>query len=194
MEELYRGDPSAEYAAYEKIWQRVAPEMEVYPQAGAAENMGRNTLAQLPGAQEDPCCMGSEARNDVRVIDGFIQMEERNERWFAHLACAVRDQRAASVLRGIGAAAGEHLRQLLAVHYLVMGECRPRGKVLVLSTAERYCAALRRAYHEKSCGAFNYLRAADATGDLCLQELFRTFGREETEHARMLLKLLGCRM
>ena len=59
MEELYRGDPSAEYAAYEKIWQRVAPEMEVYPQAGAAENMGRNTLVQLPGRRRIPAAWGA---------------------------------------------------------------------------------------------------------------------------------------
>ncbi len=197
MEELYHTPAAApaDYAAYDKIWQRVSPGLDPYPEmrrsAGEPET---EALLQLPGAEADPCCMGSAAKSDIEVLTGFIESEKRNGQYFSRLAAAVQDRGTAAVLRKIAESAGDHLRQLLAAYYLTMGECWQHKPMVMLSSAEGFCAALRQAYHEKACGGFNYLRAADAAGDLCLQELFRSFGQEEMAHARALLKLLSKRM
>jgi len=198
MEELYRAAQSAaghDYQAYDKIWQRVAPELDPYPEirSGAAQQR-QGELLDLPGAQRDPCCMGTQARADIDVIVGFVGEEQRNVQVFNRFARSTQERKTAAALRKIAESAAEHLRQLLAVYYLVMGECYPHKQYVITAPAGSFCVALRQAYHEKACGGFNYLRAADATGDPCLQTLFRTFGEEELAHAQLLLKLLSRRM
>jgi len=199
MEELYRAaSPNAaehDYRAYDKIWQRVAPELDPYPEVrAAAAGGGQSALLELPGAESDPCCMGSQARADIDVIRGFIGEEEKNVQLFSRLARSIQDRHSAAVLRKIAEGAAEHLRQLRAAYYLTMGECPQRGRTAPSVQPEGFCAALRRAYHEKACSGFNYLRAADAAADLCLQQLFHAFAEEEMAHAACLLKLLGRRM
>lgn len=201
MEELYcsktREESEHDYRAYDRIWQRVAPDLDPYPEvraAGEDNDGGDHGVLSLPGAEQDPCCMGSRARSDIQVIRGFVEEEEKNVQIFCRLSRSVQDRQAAMMLRKIGEHAAEHLRQLRSAWYLITGECAPRGEPLLQMTAEGYCAALRRAYHEKACNGFNYLRAADAAADLCLQKLFRDFAAEEMMHAEWLLKLLGRRM
>lgn len=199
MEDLYRAAPQGtaecDYQAYDKIWQRVAPDLEPYPEVrGAAADSGQDGLLDLPGAQGNPCCMGTQARESLGVIRGFIEEEQMNRQFFCRFARCTQDRKAARLLQKMGEDAGEHLRQLLAVYYLTTGECFTQKQQLLVPAVEGYCAALRRAYHEKVCSGFNYMRAADATGDLCLQKIFQTLGEEEMTHARLLLKLLARRM
>ena len=196
MEERYQNTPQSagyDYQAYDRIWQRVAPDLDPYPEVRNAAQQ-QNGLLELPGAQSDPCCMGTQAMEDIAVIRGFIEEEQKHMQIFSRFARCTQERKTAAALRKIAESAGEHLRQLLAVHYLVTGECYTRKQYIMTAPTDSFCAALRQAYHEKACGGYNYLRAADATGDPCLQKIFRSFGEEELSHAQLLLKLLSRRM
>ena len=56
-----------------EVWKRVCPEEDVYP-TSAALPAEEEELA-LPGAQQDPCCMGSDAVGTVEVLQGFLREE-----------------------------------------------------------------------------------------------------------------------
>ena len=63
---------SYDFRRYDRIWQRVSPTLEPYP-AEEGEAMTALTPAQesqLPGAEADPCCMGSAARESLSVLTG----------------------------------------------------------------------------------------------------------------------------
>lgn len=198
MDDTYQND----YRAYDKIWQRVSPELDPYPEvrlagesAETAETespAGDSGLLQLPGAEADPCCMGTEARNSLDVIRGFIDGEAADRQFYLRFARCVRREQAACVLRRLAQEEGGHLRRLQAVYYLITGECYRPAALQETPAIRGYCATLRRAYHEEACGGFNYLRAADAVADDCLQGIFRELGEDEMRHARALVQLLSC--
>lgn len=122
-----------DYRQYDRIWQRVAPELEPYPGwkeqavpaladltpsggtsgtvggagtaaqgADAAPEAASRTEApqeaqpsagltlaeeaQLPGAEENPCCMGTAASEMLAVIQSFIDAELLNQRYDQALA------------------------------------------------------------------------------------------------------------
>ena len=73
-----------DFRRYDRVWQRVAPDLEPYPgvstaaampapppQAASAASMARQE-SQLPGAAQDPCCMGSAASEMLEVLTGYI--------------------------------------------------------------------------------------------------------------------------
>ena len=201
MDDTYQHD----YRAYDKIWQRVSPELDPYPEARlagestetppeAAPPAGDSAdgLLQLPGAEADPCCMGSEAQNSLDVIRGFIDGEAADRQFYLRFARCVRREQAACVLRRLAAEEGSHLRRLQAVYYLITGECYRPAEPLKTPEIKGYCATLRRAYHEEACTGFNYLRAADAVADNCLQGIFQELGEDEMRHAKALVQLLSC--
>jgi len=178
---------------YDRIWQRVAPELEPYPQLrrGAAEQRETGGAFALPGAQADPCCMGSLARESIDVLRGFMEEENESRLFYLHALSCVRNERTAQLLRRLAETEGEHLRQLQAAYYLITGERIAMGTRSSVQPCLSCRALLRAAYHHESCAAFNYLRAADGAEDPCLQQLLRRIGEEEQQHARMLLEHLA---
>ena len=77
-----------DYRRNERLWQRVAPILEPYPgyqpmpaladlpgQSAPAAPPASVPEAQLPGAEQNPCCMGTEAAEMLEVLDGFIEEE-----------------------------------------------------------------------------------------------------------------------
>ena len=80
MEQHLHSPEVYDYRQYDRIWQRVAPNLEPYPEVRQGETAvpavqtgalpaGTDALtpaqvrqeSQLPGAEADPCCMGSAA-------------------------------------------------------------------------------------------------------------------------------------
>lgn len=60
-----------DYDACRALWQRVSPSEDPYP---AAEEVGTQSgELSLPGAEGDPCCMGTEAADSVEVLQGFLR-------------------------------------------------------------------------------------------------------------------------
>ena len=198
---------AAQNAAYDyrrcaRVWQRVDPTLDPYPDVRAAAAMAadtpgdglsaaeRNAELTIPGAQADPCCMGTAALESLEVLQGFIREELADRRTYLFLARRAPTAEARQVFRAIASDEGMHARRLLAAVYLITGErycptiCYPPLR------CDGYCAALRERYHEEVCAARQYDRAAQSAGDACLSQLFRDLSRDETRHARQLMALL----
>ena len=211
MEEDLHQPQVYDYRQYDRVWQRVAPTLEPYPGMRQAAPEAAEPRAeppsppaaptppesqpstppesQLPGAQPNPCCMGTAAGEMLAVITGFIEESLSDRQSFLAIA-RQGPVWARQRLRDIADDEAAHARRLLAAHYLITGQCyRPavrHGPVCV----GQWCAALRERYHLEACSGFNYARAADGTTDPCLSRLFNELSADEYRHADTILRLL----
>ena len=206
--------PAYDFRVYDQVWQRVTPGVDPFAPAGdeaapsppapqtapdtpepapvpAAPGAAPAQEGTLPGAERNPCCMGTEAQTSLDVIRGFAEGEAADRQFYLQLSRRMRSQNAARVLRRIAAEEEGHLKKLQAVYYLITGECMTLNRRITVPDSRGNCAALRQAYHEEACSGFNYLRAADAAGDVCLQGIFKEMGEDEMRHAKALLQLLS---
>lgn len=199
---------AAQNAAYDyrrcaRVWQRVDPTLDPYPDvrataAMAADTSGdglsaaeRNAELSLPGAQADPCCMGTAALESLEVLQGFIREELADRRTYLFLARRAPTAEVRQVFRAIASDEGRHARRLLAAVYLITGERYCPAICYPPLRCDGYCAALRERYHEEVCGGFNYRRASQETLDPCLQQLLLAFSQDEYRHANAMLCLLS---
>ena len=198
---------AAQNAAYDyrrcaRVWQRVDPTLDPYPDVRAAAAMAadtpgdglsaaeRNAELTLPGAQADPCCMGTAALESLEVLQGFIREELADRRTYLFLARRAPTAEARQMFRAIASDEGRHARRLLAAVYLITGERYCPAICYPPLRCDGYCAALRERYHEEVCGGFNYRRASQETLDPCLQ-LLLAFSQDEYRHANAMLCLLS---
>lgn len=199
---------AAQNAAYDyrrcaRVWQRVDPTLDPYPDVRAAAAMAadtpgdglsaaeRNAELTLPGAQADPCCMGTVALESLEVLQGFIREELADRRTYLFLARRAPTAEARQVFRAIASDEGRHARRLFAAVYLITGERYCPAICYPPLRCDGYCAALRERYHEEVCGGFNYRRASQETLDPCLQQLLLAFSQDEYRHANAMLCLLS---
>ena len=199
---------AAQNAAYDyrrcaRVWQRVDPTLDPYPDVRAAAAMAadtpgdglsaaeRNAELTLPGAQADPCCMGTAALESLEVLQSFIREELADRRTYLFLARRAPTAEARQVFRAIASDEGRHARRLLAAVYLITGERYCPAICYPPLRCDGYCAALRERYHEEVCGGFNYRRASQETLDPCLQQLLLAFSQDEYRHANTMLCLLS---
>ena len=192
-----------DYRRCERVWQRVDPTLDPYPDVRAAAAMAadtpgdglsaaeRNAELTLPGAQADPCCMGTAALESLEVLQGFIREELADRRTYLFLARRAPTAEARQVFRAIASDEGRHARRLLAAVYLITGERYCPAICYPPLRCDGYCAALRERYHEEACGGFNYRRASQETLDPCLQQLLLAFSQDEYRHANAMLCLLS---
>lgn len=199
---------AAQNAAYDyrrcaRVWQRVDPTLDPYPDVRAAAAMAadtpgdglnaaeRNAELTLPGAQADPCCMGTAALESLEVLQGFIREELADRRTYLFLARRAPTAEARQMFRAIASDEGRHARRLLAAVYLITGERYCPAICYPPLRCDGYCAALRERYHEEVCGGFNYRRASQETLDPCLQQLLLAFSQDKYHHANAMLCLLS---
>ena len=199
---------AAQNAAYDyrrcaRVWQRVDPTLDPYPDVRATAAMAtdtsgdglsaaeRNAELTLPGAQADPCCMGTAALESLEVLQDFIREELADRRTYLFLARRAPTAEARQVFRAIASDEGRHARRLLAAVYLITGERYCPAICYPPLRCDGYCAALRERYHEEVCGGFNYRRASQETLDPCLQQLLLAFSQDEYRHANAMLCLLS---
>lgn len=188
-----------DFRQHDRLWRRVQPGLEPYPEADtsggnqAQTSDAGMTLAQesrLPGAEQNPCCMGTEATELLTVLEGYIADELAERRLYLALA-----QRAPvwarQTMRELAEDEGDHARQLMTARYLITGQCRqPEALPLELVSAGDWCALLRQRYHSEVCGGMNYARTADSTPDHCLAELLNGLSAAEYRHAERIRGLL----
>ena len=183
-----------DYARYDRIWQRVAPEMTPYPavrKTAVAKTEGDDAMTALPGAEGDPCCMGSEAREMTAVIAGFAGEEAGDGAAYQQIARFAPNRVASSALRELARGAEHRSRELRATYYLITGENSPGSTAAVVLPRLPYRELLRNAYHAAACNALNYARAEESTPDICLQRLLRRFSQENYAASDRVLQLLA---
>ena len=211
METSTYGQPAAaggqDYQQYDRIWQRVSPELNPYPEvraesAGTAGQSGGAPALRQAGAPEDrpetglgPCCMGTAAQQSLQVLQGFLDWEWRQRCVYLAQAGLQRRGDRAALLRRMAARSRLHVRKLMAACYLITGQCCQPAAQTVQPQESGWAQLLREFYHEESCDSINYRRAAEETTDLCLAALFRELGEESQTQAvalfRELTRLMG---
>lgn len=216
MEQTIHNPEAYDYRQYDRIWQRVAPNLEPYPSVRSAGGTAVSAMAeqapapgtpapgtqasgtpappempegQLPGAEMNPCCMGSAAAEMLEVLTGFIEEELGDRRYFLTLARQAPSW-ARQRLREIANDQGVHAKRLMAVYYLITGECYRPAISTERICVGRWCAALRERYHAEACSGLNYARAADGTTDPCLAKLLNDLSADAYRHAEELLRML----
>ena len=154
-----------DFRQHDRLWQRVGPGLEPYPETTAEAMPRREELppaqeSQLPGAEPNPCCMGSEAMELLAVLEGYIEEELEDRRRYLALSRQAPSW-ARQTLRDMAEEENGHARRLMAARY-----------------------------HEEACGGLNYARTADGTTDVCLVKLLNELSEDEYRHAERLMALL----
>ena len=190
-----------DFRRYDRVWQRVAPDLEPYPggntavpvQQPQAEPEPVPALArqesQLPGAAQNPCCMGSAAAEMLEVLTGYIEEEMADRRYFLTMSRQAPSW-ARQRLRDIAADEGTHARRLMADYYMITGQCYRPAIASGAVSIGRLCPALRERYHMEACSGMNYARSADGTTDPCLSKLLNELSADEYRHAEELMSIL----
>lgn len=191
MDQTLHAPETYDYRRYDRIWQRVSPTLEPYPAAPEDTTTALTTRqeAQLPGADINPCCLGSAATEMLDVLTGYIEEELADQRYYTALLRRAPAW-AQPVVQRLAEEEGRHAKRLMAVYYLITGKCYcpaiPCGCIRI----EHWCPALRQRYHAEACGALNYARSADETTDICLKRIFTDLSQEEYRHADTISRLL----
>ena len=173
--------------------------MDPYPLNGTAAEAGEEANrgiavprreGQLPGAVENPCCMGTAAGEMLEVIGGFIEEEQAICRKYRRMLRGA-PAREREMLRNMEAEKAYQIQKLMAVYYLVAGSCYQVALAWESGGDTQWCALLREQYHQEACSAFNYARAAEGTTDTCLQKLLKALAETSSRHAEALLCMLA---
>ena len=202
-----------DYRQYDRVWRRVSPELDPYPEIRAEADRTPQTvpanqttqattpapaagapaggLESLPGADGNPCCMGTQARVSLEVLAGFIEEESADRRHYLTLARRVRSQQAAALLRSFAGEKQESVQKLRASYFLITGERYVPAVMVEQFHCQPLADALREVYHQEACGGYNYERSAEETMDQCLTKLFEEQSRASFRRAEQVLELLG---
>ena len=172
------------------VWERVGPQLPPYEDGESGEEaLTLQQEAALPGAEVDPCCMGSAAAELTAVLVGFGE----DELWACRHLQALGQQApawAAGTLRELAVGHRRQAKRIFAVYYLITGMCYTTAVQTERIYVGRWCPALRERYHAAACTALNYERAAESTTDVCLRKLLQELGEASYREAEMLLGLL----
>ena len=145
--------------------------------------------SQLPGAERNPCCMGTEAAELLDVITGYIEAALSDRRYLLALLRQAPSW-ARKPLRDMAADLQDQARRLMAAHYLITGQCYCPSVSTERIYPGRWRPALRERYHAAACSGFNFARSAEDTMDPCLAKLFEEMSKESYRHAEELMRLL----
>ena len=215
MEHMTQTPEVYDFRQYDRIWQRVAPNLEPYPgmsvqQTARMESavsaapaspglpaapespavpVPAGSMASLPGAERNPCCMGTEAAEMLDVISGYIEAALSDRRYLLALARQAPSW-ARKDLRDMAADLQDQARRLMAAHYLITGQCYRPSVSTERIYVGRWCPALRERYHGAACSGLNYARSAEDAIDPCLTKLFEELSKQSYAHAETLMGLL----
>lgn len=184
-----------DFRKFDQIWKRVSPGLTPYLDAAASLEAQTETAAppsEAP-AEPTPCCMGAAAAEMLQMLEGFIEEELSDHRYYMALLRQAPAS-ARQTVRTIARDEACHARTLLAVCYLITGRCYQPAVSYDRIYIGPWCPALRERYHAETCGGLSYRRAAENTLDPCLAEILQSLSVDEYRHARELTRLLTLSM
>ena len=153
------------------------PETPAVPVPAAGSGLTAGQLAALPGAEQNPCCMGSAALEMLNVITGYAEAALSDRRYLLALVRQAPSW-ARQTLRDIAEDLQTQARQLMAAYYLITGRCYRPSVSMERIYVGRWCPALRERYHAAACSGLNYARSAEDTMDPCLTKLFEDMSEQ----------------
>ena len=176
--------PAYDYRLYDRIWQRVSPDLAPYPELRNGEG------GEAPGNVEG-CCLGEAALPSLGALEEFFAMELAESRCFRALASRVCRRDARDVLRRMADEKCRAARHLAAACYLLTGRCPNASVAVERRRWPSLAQALRSCWHQESCNGLRYQQAAAESGDRCLEELLEGLSRQSYRRAEEILSLLG---
>lgn len=188
MTELSGGSPS-ENGTAQPPTASSAPGFPMTELSGGNQPNGAPPAGSLSGTEENSCCMGSAAMKMIEVLQGFIEAELADRRYYLAFSRQAPGW-ARQTLRDTAEDEGGHARRLMAVYYLITGQCYQPAVSSERIYAGQLCPALRVRYHAETCGGQHYAQAADGTTDPCLAKLLMELSEDEYRHAERMLVLL----
>ena len=85
-----------DYARCDRVWQRVSPELNPYPEA-------REAVIAPPAPHREECCLASAAEQELENIRAFIEEELEDRRTYLTYARCAPNANARRILREIAA-------------------------------------------------------------------------------------------
>lgn len=172
-----------DYRLYDQVWQRVAPELNPYPEVRNAEiSPASPTSPALPERRQSP----AQTENLRDLVDEEL---EGRRTYLAYARCAPNNN-ARRIMRQLAEEEGRHARRLLSLDYLMSGECYKPLPATGCITVPPWCKALRQRYHEETYDAMRYEQLSRETDDPALAKIMHELSCDEMRHARQLLCLL----
>ena len=178
----------ADYRRYDRIWRKVSPELNPYPEVRAAQP--ELTMEPRPRPGEERDCMGAAARGELDAIRDFLRDELADAQTYRHLASLAPSPEGKRLMRRLAEEEAGHVRALQTSHFLITGGTYPVTVVLPPQPKLLWRDRLRERYHEETSGAARYARAAEETADVCLKKLVERLSADEYRHAESLRRLL----
>jgi rubrerythrin len=168
-----------DYKKFDRIWQRVAPTLNPYPEVRSA----MATEDEPPAPAPQPPVSATE------MLAGFIEQELSDRRFYLCYAHHVNGN-ARRAMREMGLDEEKHARRMMALYQMMTGECYAPTVSCGMLTFPPYCQVLRERYQEETGGAFHYTQAAQEVNDACLSTIFQELAADEKRHARTILCLM----
>lgn len=189
MEQRMVAPEEYDFRQHDRIWQRVSPGMTPYPTLRNDASMSAEL--RLPGAELNPCCLGSVAEESIPVLEGFLEEEQQVLSLERMLLRRSPSSAATAVLERLVKGAEDIRRRISAVIFLVEGYWVEKTRPMHTVHLRGFLEGLRTAYHLEICGAQNYERAAEGTTDACLSRILQQLSQEKYARADRILKLLS---
>lgn len=177
-----------DYRRYDRIWRKVSPELDPYPDVRAARPGPPEPPARPDGRKER--CMGPAARDDLGVVEEFLRDELADAQTYRHLAALAPTPDGKRLMRALAAEEAKHAKTLRAAYYLITGRTYDVTVVLPPQPRLPWRDRLRERYHAETRAGESYARAARETPDRCLKKLFARLSQDEYRHAERLRELL----
>lgn len=169
-----------DYRLYDRIWQRVAPELNPYPEVRSAE------MTPAPSPPE-PCARPALSGQTLRDL-ADEELEGRRV-YLAYARCAPNNN-ARRIMRQLAEEEGQHARRLLSLYFLATGEHYKPALSTNCIAVPPWCEALRQRYHEELYDAARYEELSRDGSDAVLAQRMADLSASELRHARQLLCLL----
>ena len=173
-----------DYQLCDRVWQRVAPELDPYPEIRAA-------AAAEPAGETCPVRRGMLPMEQLRkAIEGELTAHRA---YMVHARCAGGS--VGRTLMQMASEDGRHACRLKSLYYLLTGECwEPERGCGCAGETMSLCRFLRQRYQMEMTAADRYEDWADAMEDPCMADLLRQLAEDDRCHAATVMRLLENRL
>lgn len=200
MDDLTTLPTEADYRRYDRIWQRVSPELTPYPEARAAQNGAAverrpakpSSPPPPPGPPNppDPAARPDAAPGTADLIQGFVREELADAQTYRYLAGQSPTAEGRRLMQRLAADEAAHVKTLQAAYFLLTGGTYRVTVVLPPQQKLPWRDRLREQYLSSSRDGTAYERAAGETRDNGLRRMFEQLSQDEYRHAELLRGLI----
>ena len=188
MDDLTALPTEADYRRYDRIWQRVSPELTPYPEARAAQSGAAEE--RRPAKPPSPPVQPEAVPGAAELLQGFLREELADAQTHRYLAGQSPTAEGRRLMRQLAADETSHVKTLQAAHFLLTGETYRVTVVLPPQPRLPWHDRLREQYHASSRDGAAYEHAAEETQDKCLRQMLEKLSKDKYRHAELLRGLI----